>query len=221
MDKEAIRKEIIQTASRRYATKKYNPDKHISDENWRTILEVGRLSPSSNGMEPWKFVLITSDQIKKDITPFSPGALNSIHGADKLLMILVRTDITYDSDYVKHIVQDVKHHAYSQDMPWLQHFKEFLDTDMDIHDKRTCFDWTSKQAYMAAANMMTAAAALDIDTCPIEGFNHQKMTEYLKSHHLTDTEHWEPSLMVSFGYRDQPITPKKRQSMDEIYEEWK
>lgn len=220
MNKEEIRQQIIKTANRRYATKKYDPSKHLSDEDWQTILEAGRLSPSSNGLEPWKFVLINNDQMKQEIKPFSWGAVNSINGADKLLMILARTDVTYDSDYVKHIVEDVKHHQYDPQSKWLQRFKSFINDDMAISNRRELFDWAAKQAYIPLANMMTAAAELGIDSCPIEGFSYPQMTDYLSSHRLVDTKYWEPAVMVSFGYRDQPIKPKVRQSLNDIYEEW-
>ena len=87
--------------NRRYATKKYNPDKHIPEQDWQAILTAGRLSPSSNGYEPWQFLLVKSPQIKADIRPFAPGAVNSLNGADKLLIILARKGLTYDSAYAK------------------------------------------------------------------------------------------------------------------------
>lgn len=219
MDKQAIRQQLIETAHRRYATKKYDPQKHLSDEDWQTILEVGRLSPSSFGYEPWQFLLINSDQMKKDILPFAWGAANSIHGADKLLLILARTDVTYDSDYVQHLVEDVKHKPYSPTSAPSQHFKTFQERDLDLETARERLDWAEKQCYIAMTNMMTAAATLDIDSCPIEGFNYAKMNQYLKDHQIVDTNKWRAAVMVSFGYRDQPITPKVRQPLSAIYHE--
>lgn len=211
------REAVIKTAHRRYATKKYDRSKHISEADWRTILEVGRLSPSSFGYEPWQFILIDSDQVKQDINPFAWGAVNSINGADKLLLILARTDVAYDSDYVAHLVSDVKGHIYSKFSAPSQAFKHFQENDLKIDSPRARFDWAAKQAYIAMANMMTAAAELGIDSCPIEGFNYQKMNQYLTSHHLADTKHWRAAVMVSFGYRDQPVTPKVRQPLRDIY----
>lgn len=218
MDKEAIRKQIIATANRRYATKKFDPRKKINDADWQTILEAGRLSPSSFGYEPWKFVLINNNQIKQDIRPFSWGGANSIDGADKLLLILARTDVTYDSPYIKHLVEDIKHKEYSPESAPSQHFKVFQERDLAIDSDRALFDWASKQTYIAMANMMTAAAELDIDSCPIEGFNYEKMDQYLTSKGIIDPHHWKASVMVGFGYRDQPIKPKVRQPLSDIYE---
>ncbi len=221
MDKEGIRQHVLETANRRYATKKYDPQRYISPEDWHTILEVGRLSPSSFGYEPWKFILINSPQVKKDIRPFAWGAANSLDGADKLLLIRARTDVTYDSDYVRHLVSDVKHHQYSPDSKPSQAFKHFQENDLGIKNDQELFDWASKQTYIAMANMMTTATELGIDSCPIEGFNYAKMNEYLSKRGIIDPQHWRVSVMVSFGYRDQSIKPKVRQPLTAIYEELK
>ena len=99
----------------------------------------------------------------------SPGEpVNSINGADKLLLIFARKDVTYDSDYVKYMVQDVKRHEYDPNSKSSQAFKHFQETDMDINDERTRFDWAAKQCYIAMANMMMAAAALNDDSCPMK-----------------------------------------------------
>ena len=90
---------------------------------------------------------------------------------------------------------------------------------MAISNDRERFDWASKQTYIAMANMMTAAAELDIDSCPLEGFNYRKMNDYLAQHGIIDPKHWRTSVMVSFGYRAQPIKPKLHQPLDKIYEE--
>lgn len=219
MDKEQLRQQIIQTANRRFATKKYNPNKHISAEDWHTILEVGRLSPSSFGYEPWRFVLINNQQMKRDIRPFAWGAANSIDGADKLLVILARQRVTYDSAWVKNLVEEVKHKPYSPDSKPSQSFKHFQENDLALSTDRELFDWASKQTYIAMANMMTAAAELDIDSCPIEGFNYAKMNDYLVKHDVFDPNQWQVSVMVSFGYRDQPIKAKVRQPLSTIYQE--
>ena len=69
------------------------------------------------------------------------------------------------------------------------------------------------------ANMMTAAAELDIDSCPIEGFNSRQVNDYLAKKGVFDPNLWQVSVMVSFGYRDQPIKPKVRQPLSSVYKE--
>ena len=85
-------------------------------------------------------------------------------------------------------------------------------------DERSLFDWASKQTYIQMANMMTAATMLGIDSCPIEGFDRAKVEAYLEEKGYLDTEEFGVSVMASFGYRNQEITPKTRWQTEEIYE---
>ncbi|QLL70948.1 NAD(P)H-dependent oxidoreductase [Lactobacillus sp. 3B(2020)] len=214
-----MRQHVLAIANQRFATKKFDPSKHIDDEDWQAILQVGRLAPSSYGYEPWRFILLKNKKLKDAIRSFSWGAINSLDGADKILLILVRKDVSYDADYVKHLVMNIKQKPYSPDSPQSQHFKVFQERDLDIHTTKERFEWATRQAYIAMANMMTAATELGIDTCPIEGFNYSKMNQFLANHQIMDPEHWQIAVMVSFGYRDQPIKPKVRQPLADIYKE--
>ena len=77
-DKDDLRKKIIEVFNRRYATKKFDPNRKISEEDWSTIMESARLSPSSFGYEPWKFLLIQNQKIKEDLKKIAWGAVNSL-----------------------------------------------------------------------------------------------------------------------------------------------
>ncbi|MEJ7185507.1 nitroreductase family protein, partial [Staphylococcus epidermidis] len=68
-------------------------------------------------------------------------------------------------------------------------------------NERTLYDWASKQTYIALGNMMTTAALLGVDSCPMEGFDLDKVTEILSEEGILDTEHFGISVMVGFGYR--------------------
>ena len=68
------------------------------------------------------------------------------------------------------------------------------------------------------ANMMSAATLLGIDSLSIEGFNREKVEAYLKEKGILNTDEFGVSVMASFGYRDQEITPKLRWNKEAIYE---
>ena len=78
------------------------------------------------------------------------------------------------------------------------------------------FDWTSKQTYIALANMMTGAAMIGIDSCPIEGFDYPAVNRILADAGVFDPKEWGVSVMVTFGYRAKDIKPKSRKPLDEI-----
>ncbi len=75
-------------------------------------------------------------------------------------------------------------------------------------------DWSSKQAYIILGNMLTTAAMLGIDSCPMEGFNPEKMAEVLKNDLHIDTNMYSLSVMAAFGYRDMEAPHKTRQDLD-------
>ena len=73
--------EIIDVFNSRYACKKFDKNRKVSDEDFNTIIESARLSPSSFGLEPWKFLLLKNEKIKEDFREFAWGAINSLNGA--------------------------------------------------------------------------------------------------------------------------------------------
>lgn len=72
-DQTELRKEILYVHKHRFATKSFNPTKKIAEEDWMTIMEAARLSPSSFGYEPWKFLLVKNQQIKDDLQDIAWG----------------------------------------------------------------------------------------------------------------------------------------------------
>ena len=196
------RAEILNAHKHRFATKAFDKSKKISNEDWETIIEAGRLSPSSFGYEPWKFLLIESQQVKDELQENAWGARNSLNGAS----------------HDKHMVEDVFGVPYSEESPQTIFFNNFQKNDFDLSSERELFDWASKQTYIALANMMTTAAYLDIDSCPIEGFNKDAVDQYLVEKGYVDPEEFGVSYMAGFGYRDQAIPEKKRQKLSDVYQ---
>ena len=79
------------------------------------------------------------------------------------------------------------------------------------------FDWASKQSYIALGNMLTAAAMIGIDSCPIEGFIKEKAEVLLREKFGVDTEKYGLSYMVAFGYRkENPRRSKSRRNIKDI-----
>jgi len=213
-----LRAQILEAHKNRYATKSFDPTKKIADEDWLTIIESARLSPSSFGYEPWKFLLIRNEEIKDGLKGIAAGAVNSLNGASHFVIALARKNVTIKSAYVRHIVEDVLGAEFAVDSPRSQYFDNFQKNNQQLTDERTLYDWASKQTYIAMANMMTTAALLGIDSCPIEGFNKAKVEAYLSEKGVVDLDKFGVSYMLGLGYRNEPITPKKRQSLDEILE---
>ncbi|GAA8349906.1 hypothetical protein HpNP15_15130 [Helicobacter pylori] len=131
---------------------------------------------------------------------------------------LARKGVTYDSDYIKKVMHEVKKRDYDTNSRFAQIIKNFQENDFKLNSERSLFDWASKQTYIQMANMMMAAAMLGIDSCPIEGYDQEKVEAYLEGKGYLNTAEFGVSVMASFGYRNQEITPKTRWKTEVIYE---
>lgn len=219
MSNETKKQEILKAYQFRHATKEFDPEKKISDEDFQFILETGRLSPSSFGFEPWRFVVIQDPQLREQLKPVSWGAQKQLPTASHFVVMLARTadDMMYGSDYIEHIMKDVKklpEEAYEAISGF---YKTFIESDFKLlGNDRAMFDWAAKQVYIALGNMMTAAAQIGIDSCPIEGFDQEKVQGILNKEGVLDGGNFEVAVMVGFGYRVNEPRPKVRQDMNEV-----
>lgn len=215
-----VRKEEILKAYRfREATKEFQTEKKISEEDFEFILETGRLSPSSFGWEPWQFLVVQNMELREKLKAYSWGAQKQLPTASHFVIILGRkaADMVPGSDYLNHLSLNVnKLPQEIVDMKF-DFYGKFQQNDFDLTDERKMFDWVGKQAYLPFANMMTAAAQIGIDSCPMEGFNTAKIEEILIEEGLLDADKFGVSAMVAFGYRTADLEwPKTRRAMDEV-----
>ena len=200
----------------RHATKEFN-GKTMSDAEFDGILEMGRISPSSFGFEPWKFVVVQNPELRKKLKVFSWGAQGQLPTASHFVIILARKNMHYDSEYITHMIQDVKQLPEDVEKMYRQFYTNFQTTAFKLDTDRKIYDWASKQTYIALANMMTGAATMGIDSCPIEGFDMDATEAFLKDDLGINTDEFGPSVMVAFGYRkDAPKREKVRQQLSDI-----
>ncbi len=82
------REQVVALQHQRFAAKKYDPNRRISQKDWEALVEVGRLAPSSIGLEPWKMLLLKNERMKEDLKPMAWGALFGLEGASHFIIIL-------------------------------------------------------------------------------------------------------------------------------------
>ncbi|WP_026675590.1 NAD(P)H-dependent oxidoreductase [Alkalihalobacterium bogoriense] len=219
MDRETKKQQILDAFSFRHATKEFDHTKKISDEDFQFILETARLSPSSVGYEPWKFVIVQNETLREKLREVTWGGQGQLPTASHFVVILARTikDTKYDSDYVANQMLHVKGIPAEMFETIKARYKTFQENDLKLlESNRSMFDWASKQTYIALANMMTAAAQIGIDSCPIEGFDYDKVQEVLADEGLLENGHLAVSVMVAFGYRKNEPRPKTRKPIEDI-----
>ncbi|MGD0538867.1 MAG: NAD(P)H-dependent oxidoreductase [Verrucomicrobiota bacterium] len=151
----------------RYATKKFDPSRKIPPENWRALEEVMVLSPSSYGLQPWKFIVVNDPATREQLVPVSWGQ-RQVAEASHLVVIAIKKHLTA-ADVDAHIQRA----ATVRGVPAgsLASYRTLMIRDL-IEGPRslTVNFWAANQAYIALGNLLTSAALLGIDTCPLEGF---------------------------------------------------
>ncbi|WP_198263776.1 NAD(P)H-dependent oxidoreductase [sulfur-oxidizing endosymbiont of Gigantopelta aegis] len=203
----------------RHACKTFDSSKKISAEDFNYILQCARLSPSSFGFEPWRFLVVQDPALREKLKEHTWGAQGTLPTASHFVIALVRTAKTmrYDSAYIEDIMASVHHIPEEFRIKRKAFYKTFQEVDFDLlHSDKNMLDWASKQCYIALANMMTGAAFIKIDSCPIEGFKEQALNQLLASDFNIDTSEFKAAYMVAFGYRTDPQPEKTRQALDDI-----
>lgn len=217
------KEEILNAFQYRHATKEFNNSKKVSDEDFEFILKTANLSPSSFGFEPWHFVVVQDEELRKSLKPVAWGAPLKLDTASHYVLGLsMKSPMTkWNSEYVMQMMKDVKHLPEDVIEVYSKFYREFQERDFDLDTDKKLFDWASKQTYIALANMMTSAALIGVDSCPIEGFHEEKTEVLLRDKFGIDTDKFGLSYMVAFGYRkEEPQHAKTRRNLEEIIS-WK
>ena len=209
---------FLEAMNFRHACKSFDASKKISEEDFADILEMGRLSPSSFGMEPWKFVVIQNSELREKLKAFTWGAQGQLPTASHFVLILARKvkDLHYSAEYIDKML---KYKELPEDVVALYHqfYEKFQKQDFKLlDDDKYIFDWATKQTYIALANMMTGAATMGIDSCPIEGFDIDATEAFMRDELNLDTNEFGSAVMVAFGYRENEPREKSRLASDDV-----
>jgi len=195
----------------RHACKVFDDSKKISDKDIRYILEAGRKSPSSFGMEAWKFLVITNEELKAKLRPLCWDQIQITSCSHLLVVLAAIESVKPESGQPKkrfarrNIPQETL--AFYLGL-YTSHLEKTLSNNESI------YSWTARQTYIASANMMTAAATLGIDSCPIEGLDKEAVEEMLS----LDINKYQLSLVIPFGYRINEQSQQLRLDFDEVVE---
>lgn len=209
--------DILDAFHFRHACKTFDPARKIAEADFRFILETGRLSPSSFGLEPWRFLVIQDMALREKLLTVTWGAGGQFPTASHVVAILARgEDMRPGSAYVDHLLREVKRFPEEAIARRDKLYRQFHVSDFNLRGRRALFDWSCRQCYIALANMMTAAAMIGIDSCPIEGFNQLGAERILAEAGLLEGGRFGLAVMAAFGYRVNPAPEKTRQSLDEI-----
>jgi nitroreductase len=211
--------EILNAFNYRHATKEFDATKTLTEAQIKFILKTANLSPSSFGFEPWHFVVVQDKELRELLKPVAWGAPLKLDTASHFVLGLSMKApmVKHDAAYIMHMMKEVKQLPADVIEMYSKFYREFQERDFDLDTDKKLFDWSSKQTYIALANMMTSAALVGIDSCPIEGFHQEKAEALLREKFGIDTEKYGLSFMVAFGYRkEDPAHGKSRRNLEDI-----
>lgn len=212
------KEDILKAFQFRHACKEFDAHKIIPQEDFEFILETARLSPSSYGFEPWHFVVVQDKKLRGLLKEHAWGAPLKLDTASHFILGLTLKSpfMKWDSEYLKNFMKEVQQLPDEVIKAKTARVENFQKSDFDLTDDRKLLDWASKQCYIALGNMMTAAAMIGIDSCPIEGYRKKETEAILEKHFDIDLERYGLSYMVAFGYRLNEPRPKTRRALKEI-----
>lgn len=158
--------DLLEDLKWRYATKRFDPSKSIAPEVWTALEDALVLTPSSYGLQPWKFLIVTSPEIKEQLHPFSWNQSQVTDCSHYVVFAIKKNLIAEDVDRLITRTAELR----GGDVDAMAGYRNIIVSDL-IHGARS-FDineWSARQAYIALGNFMTSAALLGVDTCPMEG----------------------------------------------------
>lgn len=209
--------QILEILNFRHACKEFDSSKKISDSDFEIILKGGQLSPSSMGIEPWKFLVIQNESLREELATVSWGGKKQIPSCSHLVILLSRMpkELKHDSSYIHHLLTEVKQMPQEAVENFKGVVKMIEDTRFQNNEK-ALLNYSCLQTYIAAANMMTVSAMQQIDSCAMGGYDQKAVEEILIKHNLLNKDEFYLTLMIAFGYRINEPTPKTRQSLNDL-----
>ena len=202
---------FMQAMTFRHACKKFDSTRRISAVDFQQILEFGRLSPSSFGMEHWRFIVVQTPELREKLREVCWGQAQITDSSHVVVIVAKTAAVKPYTDYVKRTFDRRGLPQEARDA-YLDRYA--AHQEHEVAPYMSTFAWASKQCYIALANMMTGAASLGVDSCPIEGFSKAGLETLLG----LDTAQEEAVVVVAFGYRAGEQTPVLRQPLADLVE---
>jgi nitroreductase len=170
------RNQLIEQLNWRYATKQFDPRRKIDPADWAALEQSLLLTPSSFGLQPWKFVVVTNPALREKLVPFSWGQ-RQIADASHLVVFAVKKQLSaQDVESFVDRIAEVRGVLRASLSAYRDMMLGGIVQGMDAASRQT---WATRQVYIALGNFLNSAALLGIDACPMEGIEKDKYDEIL------------------------------------------
>ena len=202
----------IKALNWRYATKKFDASKTLSEDKIEVLKKAFNLTATSYGLQPLKMLIISNKELQSELRNFSFNQ-QQVDTASHVLVICIEDKV--DEEFITNYFERVKHVRETPE-EIIKPFHEFLVNDFKAKAEEEIHAWAINQAYLALGTLLTVCAAEEIDACPMEGFEPQKYDEYLNLH----DKNLRSVLVLPVGYRSEDDEfskfKKVRRPLDEV-----
>ncbi len=185
--------DIIKSLQWRYATKKFDETKKVSEAKIAVLKQAFNLTATSYGLQPLKLVVLKNKEIQQKLVTYS---YNQEQVAQASHVFIICIENTIDENYIRKYFELVKEKRGTSDTI-LDSFRSFLIADFSKKTTAEITQASVKQAYLALGNLLTVSALEKIDACPMEGFLPEKYSDILN----LEQENITPVLVLPIGYR--------------------
>ncbi len=195
----------------RHACKIFDETKAIPHEQFEEILDAGRMSPSSMGVEPTRFLVVRDKSLREKLKEACWGQVQLTTASEVVVVKCLLQQIFPPSNYLN-AMSFRRGKTDAEREKWIGFYKDMLLEKES--DGITLRHWVEKQSYIAGSTMMNYAAYLGIDSCAIEGFEYKKLNAVLGIDRFKECV----SMILTFGYRVKEQQKRYRLNLDEIVE---
>lgn len=203
--------QIIEDLNWRYACKKFDPSKKLTEEQLNDLLDSLRLTASSYGIQPWKFVVVKNAEKREQLIG---AAYKQRQVADASDLLVLCRPAELDATIIDRYIDDICK-TRDQNKEDLEGYRNMMVKVVE-KDEAVKVAWAKNQIYIALGTLMTVCASMKIDSCPMEGFSPKQFDEILE----LDKLGLKSVLVCPVGYRaadDKYIDVKKvRFSREEV-----
>lgn len=166
---------LIEKLTWRYATKKFDKTRKLTPLQLNELLHAVHLSPASTGVQSYKIIVIEDAVVREKLQQAAYGQLQIV---DASQLIVFAAETTLDAQYVKNLIDHVAK-SRGIDRSNLEGYEQMINGKINSMDEEQRITWAKKQAYIALGVLLTSAAELGIDACPMEGFSTSQFDEIL------------------------------------------
>ncbi len=206
---------LVKNLKWRYATKKYDTTKKVSQHHIDYIKEAVQLTASSYGMQPYKILEITNPELREELRPL---AWNQAPITDASHLFIFCNKVTVDEDDIEAMMQ-LRVEKNPDDKERITNYGKTVKRNLSVKSPEVLFHWSAKQTYMALSTALSACAELQIDSTPMEGFDADPINEKLG----LKEEGWNAAVLLAVGYRHEDDVAqhaeKVRKPMGVMFEE--